>query len=215
MTPDNTLPEGGAPPTISLPIVLPPDPVVDDTRLFELKYSVRYGWVLVPVEDEVAQPKKSSKLCRTLGIPGQGDRAPMKLFALALVSLLAVAAPARADTIVTFGNVTPNQFFAVDNGDGTTTLSTTSSVNITRIIAGALDADALLTFTATSTNDAVADRRHRHQPAVRGHVLADEQRGHVRLPRRHLRRRAGVRRQRRSTGATLTANSSPSRRRSC
>jgi hypothetical protein len=58
VTPDNTLPEGSAPPTISLPIVLPPDPVVDTERLFELKYSVRYGWVLVPVEDEVAQPKK-------------------------------------------------------------------------------------------------------------------------------------------------------------
>jgi hypothetical protein len=59
VTPDNTLPEGGAPPQISLPIVLPPDPVVDDTRLFELKYSVRYGWVLVPVEDDaVAAPKK-------------------------------------------------------------------------------------------------------------------------------------------------------------
>jgi PEP-CTERM motif len=78
----------------------------------------------------------------------------MKLFALALVSLLALAAPARADTIVTFGNVTPNQFFAVDNGDGTTTLSTTSSVNITQIILGATDPNALLTFTATSTEDA-------------------------------------------------------------
>jgi len=58
-TPDNTLPDTAPPPTISLPIVLPPDPVVDDERLFELKYSVRYGWVLVPVEDDaVAQPKK-------------------------------------------------------------------------------------------------------------------------------------------------------------
>jgi hypothetical protein len=58
VTPDNTLPDTAPPPQVSLPIVLPPDPVVDDTRLFELKYSVRYGWVLVPVEDEVAQPKK-------------------------------------------------------------------------------------------------------------------------------------------------------------
>jgi hypothetical protein len=78
----------------------------------------------------------------------------MKLFALALVGLLALAAPVRADTIVTFGNVTPNQFFAVDNGDGTTTLSTTSSVNITQIIMGATDPNALLTFSATSTEDA-------------------------------------------------------------
>jgi len=58
VTPDNTLPDTAPPPQVSLPIVLPPDPVVDDTRLFELKYSVRYGWVLVPVEDETAQPKK-------------------------------------------------------------------------------------------------------------------------------------------------------------
>lgn len=59
VTPDNTLPDTAPPPTISLPIVLPPDPVVDDERLFELKYSVRYGWVLVPVEDDaVAAPKK-------------------------------------------------------------------------------------------------------------------------------------------------------------
>jgi hypothetical protein len=35
-----------------------------------------------------------------------------------------------------------------------TTLSTTSNVNITQIIAGALDPNALFTFTATSTNDA-------------------------------------------------------------
>jgi hypothetical protein len=78
----------------------------------------------------------------------------MKFAALALVASLAVVAPASADTIVTFGNLTPNQFTAVDNGDGTTTLSTTSDVNITQIIAGALDPDALFTFTATSTDDA-------------------------------------------------------------
>jgi hypothetical protein len=59
-----------------------------------------------------------------------------------------------ADTIITFGNITPNQFNAVDNGNGTTTLSTTSNVNITQIIAGALDPNALFTFTATSTEDA-------------------------------------------------------------
>jgi hypothetical protein len=57
ITIDNTLPEGTPPPQISLPIVLPPDPVVDGTRRFELKYSARYGWVLVPVADETAEPK--------------------------------------------------------------------------------------------------------------------------------------------------------------
>jgi hypothetical protein len=73
---------------------------------------------------------------------------------LTFVAALVVAPLARADTIVSFGNITPNQFLAVDNGDGTTTLSTTADVNITQIFAGALDADALFTFTATSTNDA-------------------------------------------------------------
>ena len=58
--PDNTLPDGeGPPPQVSLPIVLPPDPVPPGhVRRFELKYSYRYGWVLVPIEDEVAAPKK-------------------------------------------------------------------------------------------------------------------------------------------------------------
>jgi hypothetical protein len=78
----------------------------------------------------------------------------MKLFALALVGLLALAAPVRADTIVSFANITPNQFTATDNGDGTTTLAVSADVNITQIFAGALDSDALFTFTATSTNDA-------------------------------------------------------------
>jgi hypothetical protein len=60
--PDNTLPDNETtpPPSLSLPIVLPPqiNPVPPGhTRKFELKYSVRYGWVLVPAEDESAQPK--------------------------------------------------------------------------------------------------------------------------------------------------------------
>jgi hypothetical protein len=59
-----------------------------------------------------------------------------------------------ASTIITFGNITPNQFTAVDNGNGTTTLSTTSDVNITQFFSGPLDSDALFTFTATSTEDA-------------------------------------------------------------
>ena len=62
--------------------------------------------------------------------------------------------PPRGRYIVSFGNITPNQFTATVNADGTTTLATTSNVNITQIFAGALDPDALLTFTATSTQDA-------------------------------------------------------------
>jgi hypothetical protein len=57
--PDNTLPEGGEEPVVSLPIILPEGgnkPVRPETR-FELKYSVRFGWVLVPSQDESAQPK--------------------------------------------------------------------------------------------------------------------------------------------------------------
>jgi hypothetical protein len=71
-----------------------------------------------------------------------------------LLSTLLITSVANADTIITFGNVTPNQMTATDNGDGTTTLSTTSNVNITQIFAGALDPNALFTFTATSTEDA-------------------------------------------------------------
>jgi hypothetical protein len=60
VTPDNTLPEtpDQPPPQVSLPIVLPPDIATDPERLFELKWTARYGWVLVPVEDDTAQPKK-------------------------------------------------------------------------------------------------------------------------------------------------------------
>jgi hypothetical protein len=52
--PDNTLPDNGTtpPPQISLPIILPPQinptPPARDQK-FELKYSVRFGWVIVPV----------------------------------------------------------------------------------------------------------------------------------------------------------------------
>jgi len=79
----------------------------------------------------------------------------MRSFALALVAALVLtASAAQADTITTFGNVTPNQFLATDNGNGTTTLSTSSTVNITQIIQGGLDPSALFTFSATSTNAA-------------------------------------------------------------
>jgi hypothetical protein len=58
VTIDNTLPEGTPPPQVSLPIYLPPPtkPVEPDQK-FELKYSIRFGWVIVAVEDETAQPK--------------------------------------------------------------------------------------------------------------------------------------------------------------
>lgn len=77
-----------------------------------------------------------------------------RVLPLLLSAALGFSSIAGASTIVTFGNVTPNQFFATDNGDGTTTLSTTSNVNITQIFAGALDPNALMTFSATSTEDA-------------------------------------------------------------
>lgn len=62
VTPDNSLPTTPStpPPQISLPIYLPPStkPIEPDAA-WELKYSVRFGWVLVPIEDDaVAQPKK-------------------------------------------------------------------------------------------------------------------------------------------------------------
>jgi hypothetical protein len=62
VTPDNTLPSvpGEPPPTVSLPIVLPPtNKPVEPDALFELKWSPMYGWVLVPIkDDDEAQPKK-------------------------------------------------------------------------------------------------------------------------------------------------------------
>jgi hypothetical protein len=59
--PDNTLPDSPStpPPQISLPIYLPSGgtkPVEPEAK-FELKYSFRFGWVLVPVGEDVAQPK--------------------------------------------------------------------------------------------------------------------------------------------------------------
>ena len=78
---------------------------------------------------------------------------PARVIGLVVCALL-VSASVYASTITTFGNITPNNFVSVDNGNGTTTLSTTSNVNITQIIAGGLDPDALFMFTATSTEDA-------------------------------------------------------------
>lgn len=61
VTIDNTLPTPPSDNVISLPIYLPPtvnppQPIRPDQK-FELKFSIRFGWVLVPVEDETAQPK--------------------------------------------------------------------------------------------------------------------------------------------------------------
>jgi hypothetical protein len=79
-----------------------------------------------------------------------------RLMALALLALLALPAAARATTITSFGNINTQQFVATDNGNGTTTLTISTDVNITQIFAGGLDPDALLTFTANSTGDATA-----------------------------------------------------------
>jgi hypothetical protein len=60
--PDNTLPEGTPPPQVSLPIILPtPRPdnsLPEPDQKFELKFSFRFGWVIVAVEEPpTAQPK--------------------------------------------------------------------------------------------------------------------------------------------------------------
>jgi PEP-CTERM motif len=73
----------------------------------------------------------------------------------AIAILLLTAIPAKADQIVGFGQLgSLNTFFAVNNGDGTTTLSSTSGVSITNIISGATDPNALFTFEADSTDAA-------------------------------------------------------------
>lgn len=62
VTIDNTLPEGTPPPQVSLPIYLPaprPDNSLPEAdQKFELKFSLRFGWVIVAVEEPpTAQPK--------------------------------------------------------------------------------------------------------------------------------------------------------------
>lgn len=71
-----------------------------------------------------------------------------------LLSALLVGTAAQATTIVTFGEVSTNEFVATDNGDGTTSLSTSSTVNITQFFTGLTDPTAVFTMTAISTNDA-------------------------------------------------------------
>jgi hypothetical protein len=82
----------------------------------------------------------------------------MRRAALAFVvmALLLLPVAARASTITSFGNTTTNQFVATDLGNGTTAISINTGVNITQIFMGALDANAVLTLTATSTGDAQA-----------------------------------------------------------
>jgi len=81
----------------------------------------------------------------------------MRRIALALLlALLLLPVAARASTITSFGNVTTNQFVATDLGNGTTAISINTGVNITQIFLGPLDANAVLTLTATSTGDAQA-----------------------------------------------------------
>lgn len=126
-----------------------------------------------------------------------------------VLALSLVACKVGASTIVSFGNITPNQFIATVNPDGTTTLSTTSDVNITQIFAGATDPDALLTFTATSTNDATS--------ILAGAIITQRFAGSFTLTNQagtfdYLDGTFGAALEfggTGSTGATLTANSSP------
>ena len=57
VTPDNTLP--GDVPVVSLPIVLPERGTkpVDPEQMFVLRWSPVYGWVIVPVGGDEAEPK--------------------------------------------------------------------------------------------------------------------------------------------------------------
>jgi hypothetical protein len=66
--PDNSLPNAPVypiqipvfPVDITNPIALPPaeNKPIDPDQKFELKWSVAYGWVLVPCNDESAKPKR-------------------------------------------------------------------------------------------------------------------------------------------------------------
>jgi PEP-CTERM motif len=71
-------------------------------------------------------------------------------------TMLLSATLARADQIVSFGQLgSLNTFFATNNGDGTTTLDVTlGGVSITNIITGATDPNAVFEFDADSTNAA-------------------------------------------------------------
>jgi hypothetical protein len=69
----------------------------------------------------------------------------------AVVALLLLPVRASADQIVSFGQLgSLNVFFATNNGDGTTSLTTSSGVSITNIISGATDPNAVFEFDADS-----------------------------------------------------------------
>jgi hypothetical protein len=72
-----------------------------------------------------------------------------------VVAALLLPLPATASQIVGFGQLgSTNTFFAVNNGDGTTSLDVTTGVSITNIISGATDPNALFTFEAESLDAA-------------------------------------------------------------
>jgi hypothetical protein len=78
-----------------------------------------------------------------------------RVLVLLITALLVGAPTVRADQITSFGQLgTTNLFFATNNGDGTTTLSSTASVGITNIASGAIDPNALFVFEADSLGDA-------------------------------------------------------------
>jgi hypothetical protein len=73
----------------------------------------------------------------------------------AIAILLLTAIPAKADQIVGFGQLgSLNTFFAVNNGDGTTSLDVLTGVAITNIITGATDPNAVFEFEAESIDAA-------------------------------------------------------------
>jgi len=76
--------------------------------------------------------------------------------AITIAALLLSASIARADQIVSFGQLgTTNTFLATNNGDGTTTLDVTlGGVSITNIVTGATDPNAVFEFDATSVDAA-------------------------------------------------------------
>ena len=73
----------------------------------------------------------------------------------AIALLLLTAIPAKADQIVGFGQLgSTNTFFALNNGDGTTSLDVFTGVSITNIISGATDPNAVFEFEAESIDAA-------------------------------------------------------------
>lgn len=79
----------------------------------------------------------------------------MKRTLAAIALLLLTAIPVQASQIVGFGQLgSTNTFFAVNNGDGTTSLDVFTGVSITNIISGATDPNAVFEFEAESIDAA-------------------------------------------------------------